>query len=127
LNTLQTFRPGSGFLLLAGFCLILLVSCKKEDSPDTVDCTGLTPTYNSDIKAILDASCAKSGCHDAATMANNYDLSTYASASTVSQNDRFLGAVQHKSGFSAMPQDGPKLSQDKIDLLTCWVQNGSPE
>ena len=40
---------------MAGFCPILLVSCKKEDSPDTVDCTGLTPTYTSDIKAILDA------------------------------------------------------------------------
>ena len=102
---------------MAGFCLILLVSCKKEDSPDTVDCTGLTPTYTSDIKTILDAT----------SMANNYDLSTYASAKPVSQNNRFLGAIQHKSGFNAMPQDAQKLSQDKIDLLTCWVQNGSPE
>jgi hypothetical protein len=127
LNTLHSFRTGSGFLLMVGFCLILLVSCDKEDSPDTVDCTGLTPTYNSEIKAILDASCAKSGCHDATTKANNYDLSTYATASPVSQNNRFLGAIQHKSGFTAMPKDGPKLSQDNIDLLTCWVQNDSPE
>jgi hypothetical protein len=112
---------------MAGFCFILLVSCKKEDSPDTVDCAGLTPTYTSDIKTILDASCAKSGCHDATSMANNYNLSTYATAKPVSQNDRFLGAIQHKSGFNAMPQDAQKLSQDKIDLLTCWVQNGSPE
>jgi len=112
---------------MAGFCLFLLVSCNKEDTPDTVDCTGLTPTYTSDIKTILDASCAKSGCHDATSMANNINLSTYTSARNVSQGNRFLGAVQHKSGFMPMPQDGPKLSQDKIDLLTCWVQNGSPE
>lgn len=107
--------------------MVLVASCKDEDSPDTVDCTGLTPTYTADIKAILDASCAKSGCHNSTDLANNYDFSTYATASAISQGNRFLGAINHKSGFSAMPQDGPKLSNANIELLTCWVENGSPE
>ena len=105
----------------------LAVSCKDDDTPDGVDCAGLTPTYNNDIKSILDTSCAKSGCHNSADLANNMDLSTYASAMPISQQPRFLGAINHQSGFIAMPQDAPKLSNDKIELLTCWVENGSPE
>lgn len=92
-----------------------------------VDCTGLSPTYTTDIKAILDSSCAKSGCHDAASKQNGINLSAYGPASSESHNDRFLGSIQHKKGYKAMPESAGKLSKDNIDLLTCWVQNGSPE
>jgi len=112
--------------LAAYFVVLLAVSCKKDEG-DSIDCSGVTPTYTADIKPILDASCAKSGCHDAITKANNYDLSAYGPASAISQGNRFLGAIQHKNGFSEMPQGGPKLSDDKIQQLTCWVENGSPE
>lgn len=91
-----------------------------------VECNGITPTYTSDIKAILDESCAKSGCHDAITQTDGKNFSTYAGASAVSLTNAFLGAIQHKQGFTPMPFDGPQLSEDKIQLLTCWVQNGSP-
>ena len=106
--------------------VIIWSSCGKEDI-DTVDCTGLTPTYTTDIKPILDVSCAKSGCHDSVTKQNGFDFSTYNTAKPISQGDRFLGAIQRKNGFRPMPDDGPKLSDSKIELLTCWVQNGSPE
>ena len=111
--------------LVLGFGMIWL-SCGK-DAIDTVDCTGLTPTYTADIKPILDVSCAKSGCHDPITKQKGYDFSTYNTAMPISQGDNFLGAIQRKSGFRPMPDDGPKLSGDKIELLTCWVQSGSLE
>ena len=110
-------------LLLTG---IIITGCGKED-PDPFDCSGITPTYTADIKPILDASCAKSGCHDAITVQNGVNLSTFATASAISQEDRFLGVIQHKAGFPAMPFDGPKLPDAQIKLLTCWVQNGSPQ
>ena len=91
------------------------------------DCAGLTPTYTADIKPILDNSCAKSGCHDAATAEHGVNLSTYASASSVSQETRFLGVIQHKKGYPKMPDDGPKLPASQVELLTCWVQAGSPQ
>ncbi|MEO6130463.1 MAG: hypothetical protein ABIQ02_01355, partial [Saprospiraceae bacterium] len=91
------------------------------------DCTGVTPTYTIDIKPILDASCAKSGCHDAQSHESGFDFSTHSEAKISSQAQNFLGAIQHASGFVPMPNDGPKLSSDKIKLLSCWVQNGSPE
>lgn len=117
----QALLYGS-FLYLAMLC----ISCEKE-SPDMFDCSGIAPTYTADIKPILDASCAKSGCHNATTAEAGVNLSSYASASSISQEDRFLGAIQHKQGFPKMPDDGPKLPDAQIELLTCWVQNGSPQ
>jgi len=108
-------------------CLYLFSTSCGKDPVDTVDCTGLTPTYSVDTKPILDASCAQTNCHDSVTKENGYDFSTYATAMPISQQENFLGAIQHKGGFKPMPESGPKLSQNKIDLLTCWVQNGSPE
>ena len=112
--------------LLVTFFFITLLACGKEDV-QMFDCTGLTPTYTADIKAILDASCAKAGCHDTNTHENGMDLSNYAGARSASHSDSFLGSIQHKSGYKPMPDDGPKLSNDKVEKLSCWVQNGSPE
>jgi len=120
------FRLKSNVIVLSIAIALVWSSCEK-DAIDIVDCTGITPTYTADIKAILDASCAKSGCHDPITKQKGFDFSTYNTAMPISQGDRFLGAIQRKDGFRPMPDDGPKLSADKIELLTCWVQNGSPQ
>ena len=118
--------PNNRLLLSVFFLLALLIACKK-DAVDTVDCAGITPTYTPDIKLILDSNCALSGCHDAITQENGKNLSTYAGALAVSQGGDFLGAIQHKSGFVPMPYQSPKLPDSQIELLTCWVQNGSPQ
>jgi hypothetical protein len=114
-------------LLITGlfFAMTGLISCEK-DPVEPGDCD-VVPTYTADIKPILDASCAKSGCHDAITAQNGVNLSTYATASAISQEARFLGVIQHKAGFPQMPFDGPKLPQSQIDLLTCWAQNDAPQ
>lgn len=115
-------------LILSLACLLVGLACSKEDDPSSdFDCTGVTPTYTTNIKAILDANCATSGCHDAVTKEDGKDFSTYASAKTLSQESAFLGAIQHKSGFEPMPQGSDKLSDATIKLLGCWVQNGSPQ
>ena len=108
------------------FCSVVLISCQK-DPISTVDCTGVTPTYSVDIKSILDINCATSGCHNSGSKQAGIDLSTYSGAKNASLQDRFLGAIQHKKGYSPMPQNSAKLSGDKIDLITCWVQNGAVE
>ena len=127
MSTLSLFESRLKVLFTVCCLAILVISCKDDDNPDEVDCTGLTPTYTADIKAILDTSCAKSGCHNSSDLANNIDLSTYATASAISQEARFLGAINHKSGFSPMPQDDDKLPTATIELLTCWVETDSPE
>lgn len=112
---------------ILGIGLVLaLGSCNKDDD-NPIDCTGLTPTYTNDVKAILDASCAVAGCHDAITVQSGVNLSSFATAFTVSREERFLGAIQHRSGFPAMPFGGSKLPDATIQILTCWVENGSPQ
>lgn len=113
--------------LVAGMGLFLtLASCNKDDD-DPVDCTGITPTYTGEVKAILDASCALSGCHDAVTAQSGVNLSTYAAASAISQETRFVAVIQHRNGFTPMPFGGSKLPEETIQTLVCWVENGSPQ
>jgi hypothetical protein len=126
MKVLKCFQTPVILTIVAIGLSFFIQSCSKE-SIDMVDCTGLTPTYTSEVKAILDASCAKSGCHDAPTAQNGVNLSTYSSASAISKQDRFLGVIQHKKGYPEMPFGGPKLPEATIEILTCWVQNGSPE
>lgn len=115
------------FRIIVYLCtlMIILNACGGDDDPN--ECTGLSPTYTADIKPILDASCAKSGCHDAITAQNGVNLSNYTTASAVSQEERFLGVIQHRVGFTPMPFDGAKLPDHQVQLLTCWVEDGSPE
>lgn len=114
-------------LFFAAFALTLvLVQCTKE-TIDTATCTGTTPTYTADIKAIMDASCATSGCHNASSKQSGYDLSSYAGTVSGSAKTAFLGSMQHKSGYDAMPKGASKLSDAALTKIACWIQNGTPQ
>lgn len=114
-------------LLVPGLVLVILFTqCAKEEV-DIVDCNGVTATYTSNVKAILDASCATSGCHNASSKKAGYDLSNYDNAKAGAQKEAFLGSIQHKSGYSKMPRRASKLSDADIKSISCWVQNGMPK
>lgn len=113
------------FLVLASLGIALFTQCKKEDI-DIVECNGVVPTYTSNVKAILDARCATSGCHNAASKKSGYDLSNYESTKNAAGNKAFIGSIQHKSGYNKMPQGAAKLSDADIKTIACWVQNGTP-
>ena len=127
MNQISPLPARKGFLLTIISVFIILVACGDDPPVDPLDCTGISPTYTTDVKPILDASCAKSGCHDAITVQNGVDLSNYATASVISQEPRFLGVIQHQAGFPQMPFDGAKLPGPQIRTLKCWVENGSPQ
>jgi hypothetical protein len=102
---------------------IVFFGCNKYQKG--YDCTGQTPTYNNDIKAIYNSNCATTGCHDAYSQAAGIDLSSYQTA-IAANNDRILGCVEHNSGFSAMPKGMSKLTDTQIKKLYCWMQNSKP-
>jgi len=114
------------YLTLAFLIPVFLYQCKK-DTAEVYDCTGVSPTYNTAVKAILDIRCASAGCHSAASKSEGVDLSSYTGSKSASMKGNFLGSIQHKSGYKAMPQGGSKLDDASIKILSCWVQNGSPE
>ena len=81
----------------------------------------------------MDASCATSGCHDANTKSDNVDLSNYdgvkaAALNTSKQNTSLLlGAINHQSGFTEMPENAAKLSDCTVEKITAWINDGAPE
>jgi hypothetical protein len=112
---------------LSAILLIIIVSGCQH--PSVYDCTGITPTYNHEVKPILDSYCAMPGmgCHAADHSAGGIDLGTYAGASGESKNKRFLGTIEHLKWYTEMPKGGTILPDAHIHILSCWVENGSPE
>ncbi len=110
-------------IFTAIFCFTV-VSCSKDETPTDYDCTGLTPTYTTDIKPIFDASCATTGCHAGASPADGIDLSN--NQFSTSHNDHLLCSIEHLSGCEPMPDGAAKLDDATIKTISCWVENGRP-
>lgn len=110
------------FLLVA---LFLVSSCEDPDPVDSCDTTSMT--YTSDIKSILDASCAVAGCHDMGSAVGG--LNDYMGAEAFANSGRLLGAINHQEGFKPMPYPAgsAKISQCNIDKITAWMADGFPE
>ncbi len=115
------------FIILA---VLFFGNCSKDNSSgsyvDQADCTGIdaaTNTYTKSIKAILDAHCANSGCHDAFSRSRNIDLSTYASSKSVFENTDAFCSI-HWNGCNPMPQGSAKLSDAILQKIDCWAKNG---
>lgn len=106
--------------------IAVISSCKKE-SIIPYDCSGVTPTYITDIKPIMDNSCAISGCHSASSKADGKDYSSYASVKSSASSNSFMGSMQHLKGYESMPKGGSKLSDDQLKTIYCWIQNGTPQ
>ena len=109
-------------LAMLVLCVIIgISSCVKDSKP--YDCTGVAPTYTTDIKAILDSKCVS--CHNATDLEGGIDLSTYAVSKVQSARDCFTGCVQHLAPYHNMPQGEAKMPDATIKKIYCWVQNGA--
>jgi hypothetical protein len=103
--------------------VIFTTACAKKTAVAASDCTGVTPTYTTDIKPIIDANCLS--CHNSGNKSGGYDLSNYNNCK--SAKDKIVGSVQHASGFAAMPDGSAKLSDATIKIINCWSQNNAPQ
>jgi hypothetical protein len=84
-------------------------------SVTTLALTDAAPSYEGKIKAILDHSCATSGCHVAGKSIS--DLSTYAGAKAdATQVNTYVAK-------GLMPSSGG-LPQDQRDAIAAWVAGG---
>lgn len=97
--------------------LLSLWACKKEKDEGklTPVCDGSNPTYDNTIKSILDSRCGSTSCHP------NY--TSYEGLSDILQNGEFRREVLTNQ---SMPQ-GSSLTQEQINKIQCWVDNGFPE
>lgn len=91
------------------------VSVFTEDCPETV-------SYTNDIQTFLNINCSTSGCHDANSNTAGYTFETYTQIEE--HADIILSVIRHESGFVAMPQGAPKLSDGVIRKMECWINQG---
>lgn len=118
-------------LLFAGVAMIVAAGCYNDKyatlypTPANVVCDTTTATYSTDIKPIIDAKCATSGCHDAGGAGGGYIFTTYAGFMVAVNSGKLLGSINWSSGYVAMPQALPKLDQCDIDKITRWVNLGA--
>jgi hypothetical protein len=109
------------------FAIMLVAAAFSCKHVVTYDCTGYTPTYTQNVKPILDITCATDGCHGGNDPEEDIDLSTFAGASAASREKSFMGSIQHLPGYHKMPQDADRLTDAQIHMLSCWIENGSPQ
>lgn len=86
------------------------------------ECDTLNVTYVGSIQPILSSNCL--GCHDANPSEGAMDLTNYDGVAAVAADGRLYGALNHDPGFEAMPLDGDKLSDCKIDKIRIWIEEG---
>lgn len=119
--------------MIAGVCMIF--SCKTK-APATSEkapvakneCGDLKANYAADIKIILDTKCGgATGCHSAQKHAHGVDLSSYESSKSAASHKSFLGSIRHEAGFHPMPDKKPKLDDETIAKIVCWVSSGMPQ
>lgn len=79
---------------------------------------GFTGTsWLNEIKPIIETSCSKSGCHDGISRP---DLRLYEKAKF------YAKTIKSKTKDRSMPREGT-LSQQEIDKIACWVDDGALE
>ncbi len=107
--------------------LIFVVGCEHVPMDSSSSGTG-TICFERDILPIFNSKCAMSGCHDAGTHAEGYQLTNY---NTITSH----GIVKGNAGKSEiydeiadgdMPPSGdPGLSNTEMDLVKRWINEGA--
>lgn len=95
--------------------LTTAAACKKEQ-----ECPTETVTYASQAKAIINARCATANCHNGTYSPN---MTTYAGVKTAIDNGSFANRV---FTVKDMPQGTP-LSDEDMQTLKCWQEDGFPQ
>ena len=115
------------YLLMLGLIIGGLSRCtynNEEDLyPQIVECDTLNVTYSQTIAPIMSTNC--NFCHSGATPPANVKTDTYDDLKIIADDDRLWGCVNHESGYSAMPNDRPKLNDCDLKKIRVWLDNGA--
>lgn len=106
----------------------LLIQWINEGAQNTTNCSQSCDTtqfkFAADILPIFQSHC--NGCHSGASPSAGINLTNHSGAATVANNGRLWGSITHTSGYSAMPQNSPKLNDCKTVKIKKWIDNGAP-
>ena len=114
-------------LLFGCLCLMLTwTSCAnnvEEDLYPPESCDTTNVTYSATVAPIIHQNCFS--CHGGEEPTSGIPLEGYDNLKAQVDSERLLGAIRHEEGFSAMPQDAPKLPECSILKIEKWVADGA--
>lgn len=117
-----TFKTG---LLL--FVVIFIQSCTWDNVedlyPQAAECDTLNVTYSATISSIMANNC--NGCHGSGFPQGGVITDNYEDLKIVADNGKLWGAVNHDEGYSAMPQNLPKLNECDLSKIRIWIDDGA--
>jgi cytochrome c5 len=125
-----TIKTSARALLLFLVMGLLFTGCYKDNEEDLYPTTGNScntdnVSYSQTVLPILDNSCVS--CHAGAGASGGVRLDSHSAVAAAAASGKLLGAIKHESGFSAMPQGAPKLSDCNISTIEALVQQGSQQ
>lgn len=106
------------FLLVLAFAAAVAFSCSKDDDNDNNNNTTQPGPKFTEVKNIVNSSCAISGCHVSPTDPNGVNLQSNANI------------VTHRAKIKEMAVDldlmppGNPLPQSQQDKITAWIEAG---
>lgn len=115
MNTSQMIK----LMLVSGAIVFGVSSCKKN-LLDPV-CDGSDITYDNYVHEIITSKCSGSSCHSSGS--GNGTYTNYANIQGIINNGKFKSEVLTNQ---TMPENS-SLSQDELNKIQCWVDNGYPE
>ncbi len=113
-------------------------SSSEPTAPGVLLCqdTGTAPVgnqvcFNTEILPLIVSNCATSGCHDAISREDGYQLTSYKTIvskgiNTGKPQDSKLYKVMIDTGDDRMPPSAP-LTKAQTDLFLKWIQQGAKE
>jgi cytochrome c553 len=121
-----TTKLKSFLVLLLLSSAMALQSCYKDNEedlyPEPDECNTDNVSFSQTIMPVITNNCVS--CHSGSAPSGGVGLSDYAEVVASIDGGRFLGAIRHESGFSAMPQGAAKLSDCTISQIEAWVEQG---
>ncbi|WP_158559193.1 c-type cytochrome [Deminuibacter soli] len=90
-----------------------------------VTCDTVNSKYSTAVQPILQANCYS--CHANGNVNGGVTLGSYANVKQQATNGNLIGVITHASGYPAMPEGAPKLSDCDINKIRSWIANGAQD
>ena len=113
---------------------IAVAGCTTDALPEPVEmpCTDLQPTYETEIQAIIEQTCAYDGCHlgtapgvyvDYAGLSRDLNSGSFRQRVVEQRTDANRGMPPNYA-----PEGRPvDLTDRQLEMIVCWLEAGHPE
>jgi uncharacterized membrane protein len=122
-GTLFSFFKRTSLLFL--LTVLILPACTSDKDDPEPDCITTNVSYSATIVPIMATNC--NSCHSGPSPNAGIVTSTHAGlVDAAITKGRLLGAINHETGFSPMPQNQSRLPQCPRSQIGAWVNDGAP-